>query len=253
VFAAADRCPCSFCWAWSRARQTGVFRRELHRHLLQIWPLPNPAAVHPRCLVPLKIKPICLPKISSRLVPLRPSLITISPAGREGSGIVVSAPSDSGFHSGDRVACLTPGNASYAQFVAVPSSNCVKVPDSVPSNTACAALLQGLTAIVLTRRVYPVATGETVLVHAAAGGTGSLILQACRAAGATGALLLIVIQTSSSRGRAPPPPTPSTLQPPSSSDRHVIIPRETGSGGCRRRAPLHFLRRLPRHSQANHR
>ncbi len=110
-----------------------------------------------------------------------------TPPGREGAGVVVSAPSESGFSAGDRVACLTPGNASYAQFVAVPSSNCVRVPDSVPSNTACAALLQGLTAIVLTRRVYPVAAGDTVLVHAAAGGTGSLILQACTAAGATGA------------------------------------------------------------------
>lgn len=104
----------------------------------------------------------------------------------------MSAPSDSGFSPGDRVACLTPGNASYAQFVAVPSSNCVRVPDSVPSNTACAALLQGLTAMILTRRVYAVAAGDAVLVHAAAGGTGSLILQACRAAGATGVRVSVV-------------------------------------------------------------
>ena len=60
------------------------------------------------------------------------------------------------------------------------------VPHSLPFDTSCAALLQGLTAIVLTRRVYPVAAGDVVLVHAAAGGTGCLIVQACRAAGATG-------------------------------------------------------------------
>lgn len=112
--------------------------------------------------------------------------------GREGTGVVVTAPSDSSFNVGDRVACLTPGNSSYAQFVSVPTSNCVRVPDAVPLDTACAALLQGLTAIVLTRRVYPVAAGDTVLVHAAAGGTGSLILQACGAAGATGALSSLV-------------------------------------------------------------
>lgn len=75
--------------------------------------------------------------------------------------------------------------------MSVPTSNCIRVPDAVPLDAACAALLQGLTAIVLTRRVYPVAAGDTVLVHAAAGGTGSLILQACGAAGAT------VIATSS--------------------------------------------------------
>ena len=84
------------------------------------------------------------------------------------------------------MACLTPG--SYAQFVAVPCASCVKVPDSVPLKSACAALLQGLTAVVLTRHVYSVKAGDMVLVHAAAGGTGSLVLQSCKAAGATGAL-----------------------------------------------------------------
>ena len=98
----------------------------------------------------------------------------------------MSAPSDSSFSAGDRVACLTPSNASYAQYVALHSSHCVPVPHSLPSDTSCAALLQGLTAIVLTRRVYQVAAGDVVLVHAAAGGTGCLIVQACRAAGATG-------------------------------------------------------------------
>jgi hypothetical protein len=168
------------CRAWACARQIRVLWRQLHRHVLQIWSLSYPAALHPRYMHARQAAST--------------SAADAPPPGREGAGVVVSAPSDSGFSTGDRVACLTPGNASYAQFVAVPCSSCVKVPDAVPLNLACAALLQGLTAVVLTRRVYPVAAGDTVLVHAAAGGTGSLVLQACTAAGATGAFLCLLIR-----------------------------------------------------------
>jgi NADPH:quinone reductase-like Zn-dependent oxidoreductase len=170
--------------------------------------------------------------VNSLLFVLQPASARLSksPLGREGAGVVISAPSDSSFSAGDRVACLTPSNASYAQYVALPSSSCVRVPSSVPADASCAALLQGLTAVVLTRHVYPVAAGDVVLVHAAAGGTGALIVQACRAAGATGEhhSTLLLFNTQS--------------RLPAFSDRHIFFPREAGCCSRCRRPPFHFLR-----------
>lgn len=104
--------------------------------------------------------------------------------GSEGSGVVRTVGSEvSGFAPGDRVAWASaPG--SYAEQVVVPAAVAVRVPDGVPADQAASALLQGMTAHYLVRSTYPVAAGESVLVHAGAGGVGLLLTQMASALGA---------------------------------------------------------------------
>ncbi|MBX9391168.1 quinone oxidoreductase family protein [Streptomonospora nanhaiensis] len=81
---------------------------------------------------------------------------------------------------GARVAwAMVPG--AYAERAVVPADRLVPVPDGVGAEQAAAVLLQGLTAHYLTHSTYPVQPGDTVLVHAAAGGTGLLLVQLAKA------------------------------------------------------------------------
>ncbi|HEX3174697.1 MAG TPA: zinc-binding dehydrogenase [Solirubrobacterales bacterium] len=84
---------------------------------------------------------------------------------------------------GRRVAAIL-ANGGYAEKVAVPEAFLVPVPDEVDDDRAAALLLQGLTAMALVRRCARVEPGETLLVEAAAGGTGSLAVQLGKRAGA---------------------------------------------------------------------
>jgi NADPH:quinone reductase len=84
---------------------------------------------------------------------------------------------------GRRVAALL-GSGAYAQRVAVPEALLVPVPDEVSDDQAAALLLQGLTAMALVQRCARVEPGETLVVEAAAGGTGSLAVQLGKRAGA---------------------------------------------------------------------
>ncbi|MDE3721470.1 quinone oxidoreductase [Nocardiopsis sp. N85] len=77
---------------------------------------------------------------------------------------------------------MAPG--AYADRAVVKASLVVPVPDAVTSEQAAALLLQGMTAHYLTHSVHPVAEGETVLVHAAAGGTGLLLVRLAKELGA---------------------------------------------------------------------
>jgi NADPH:quinone reductase len=87
-----------------------------------------------------------------------------------------------GVEAGDRVAwAMLPG--AYATRAVVPAARAVPVPAAVDDETAAAVLLQGMTAHYLTHATYPVQPGDTVLVHAAAGGTGSLVVQMARKRG----------------------------------------------------------------------
>ncbi|KAK2053451.1 NAD(P)-binding protein [Colletotrichum caudatum] len=104
--------------------------------------------------------------------------------GREGAGAVVAAhPSVEGFAPGDRVVFMGPVG-SYAALSAVPAASLVRVPDAVATEQAAAAMLQGLTAWTFVREAGEVRPGEWVLVHAAAGGVGLLLVQMLRAVGA---------------------------------------------------------------------
>jgi len=103
--------------------------------------------------------------------------------GYEAAGDVVSAPADCGLAPGDRVAFADSPYAN-ADLVAVPAGRLIPLPDDISYETAAALLLQGLTAQYLIRDSHPLRAGETVLVHAAAGGVGQLLVQLAVAAGA---------------------------------------------------------------------
>jgi NADPH2:quinone reductase len=84
---------------------------------------------------------------------------------------------------GRRVAALL-GSGGYAQRVAVPEALLIPIPDEVDDDRAAAMLLQGLTAIALVERCARVEAGETIVIEAAAGGTGTLAVQLAKRAGA---------------------------------------------------------------------
>jgi NADPH2:quinone reductase len=104
--------------------------------------------------------------------------------GQEAAGLVVEVgPDVHTFRPGDRVAYV--GRlGSYAEFASVPAVQLVKVPDELDFDQAAAAMLQGMTAHYLSRGSYPVKQGDTVLIHAAAGGVGLLLVQLASSAGA---------------------------------------------------------------------
>lgn len=103
--------------------------------------------------------------------------------GEEGSGVVETVGSDvTDIAVGDRVAwAAAPG--SYAEFVAVDAAAAIPVPDEVGAHEAASALLQGMTAHYLLNSVYRPEPGETVLVHAGAGGVGAMLTQLAVARG----------------------------------------------------------------------
>lgn len=100
--------------------------------------------------------------------------------GLEGSGIVESintgGTTTTTLAVGDRVA-WTRITSSYADHIVAPVGKLIKLPDDIPLDLAAAAFLQGLTALTLTTRAVNIKKGDYVLVHAAAGGTGRLIVQ----------------------------------------------------------------------------
>jgi NADPH2:quinone reductase len=84
---------------------------------------------------------------------------------------------------GSRVVALV-GNGGYAEKVLVPESSLIPIPDEVDDEQAAGALLQGLTAMALVKRSARIEAGETILIEAAAGGTGTLAVQIAKASGA---------------------------------------------------------------------
>jgi NADPH2:quinone reductase len=84
---------------------------------------------------------------------------------------------------GRRVVALL-GSGGYAQKVAVPEAMLIPIPDEVDDDTAAAALLQGLTAMAMVSRCARIEPGETIVIEAAAGGTGTLAVQLAKRAGA---------------------------------------------------------------------
>ena len=104
--------------------------------------------------------------------------------GDEGAGVVVAVGDDvTGLAEGDRIAWAdSPG--SYAELVRVKADRALRVPHGVDLDIAAALPLQGLTAHYLVTSTYPVQQGDTILVHAGAGGVGLLLTQLATARGA---------------------------------------------------------------------
>jgi NADPH2:quinone reductase len=105
--------------------------------------------------------------------------------GLEAAGIVEALGDGvTRFKAGDRIA-YNGTLGAYALAAVVPADRAVRVPDEVSPETAAAVLLKGMTAEFLVRRCHKVEPGQTVLVHAAAGGVGSILVQWAKALGAT--------------------------------------------------------------------
>jgi NADPH2:quinone reductase len=98
--------------------------------------------------------------------------------GREAAGVVAAVgPGVREIKPGDRVAYASNTPGAYADQRVLPASQLVPVPEGVSDRLAAAALLKGMTAQVLLRRTYKVRKGTVVVVHAAAGGVGSILVQ----------------------------------------------------------------------------
>ena len=115
---------------------------------------------------------------------LYPQPLPFTP-GVEGAGVVEAAgPDVTGVKIGDRVAYAGP-IGGYAEVRLIDADRLVKLPVAISSEQAAAAMLQGMTVHMLLRRVYPVKAGDTILIHAAAGGVGLIACQWAKALGAT--------------------------------------------------------------------
>jgi NADPH2:quinone reductase len=105
--------------------------------------------------------------------------------GVEGAGVVEAVgPDVTDVKVGDRVAYGGP-IGGYAEVRLIDADRVVKLPDAISSEQAAAMMLQGMTAHMLLRQVYAVKPGDTILIHAAAGGVGLIVCQWAKALGAT--------------------------------------------------------------------
>ncbi len=106
--------------------------------------------------------------------------------GLEGSGVVEAVGEQvNGVVVGDRVAYAGVPPGAYAQVRCIPAHRLVKMPDDISFETAAAMMLKGMTARYLIRGCYPVSSGDTILIHAASGGVGSIVSQWAHDIGAT--------------------------------------------------------------------
>jgi NADPH2:quinone reductase len=113
--------------------------------------------------------------------PALPATIGMEAAGvveAVGEGVTNVAP-------GDRVAYATAPIGAYAEARAIKADRLVKMPDAIAAEQAAAMMLQGMTACFLLTRTYKVQAGQTILVHAAAGGVGLIMTQWAKALGCT--------------------------------------------------------------------
>jgi len=106
--------------------------------------------------------------------------------GLEGAGIVRAVGANvTDLHPGDRVAYAGGALGAYATERVIAADRVVKLPDAIDFKTGAAMMLQGMTAQYLLRRTFNVRAGQTILVHAAAGGVGLILCQWAKHLGAT--------------------------------------------------------------------
>jgi NADPH2:quinone reductase len=106
--------------------------------------------------------------------------------GSEGAGVVEEVgPGVNDLKPGDRVAYGSSPLGAYAEERLIPADRLIKLPDSIDDKTAAAMMLKGLTTQYLIRQTYRVKAGETILLHAAAGGVGSILSQWAKHLGVT--------------------------------------------------------------------
>ena len=106
--------------------------------------------------------------------------------GSEAAGVVEEiGPGVAGLRPGDRVAYAGGPIGAYAEMRVLPADRLVPVPAGITDQEAAAMMLKGMTAWYLVRRTHPVQRGETILIHAAAGGVGLIVCQWAKHLGAT--------------------------------------------------------------------
>jgi NADPH2:quinone reductase len=106
--------------------------------------------------------------------------------GSEGAGVIEEvAPGVTGLKLGDRVAYSGGPIGAYAEDRVMPADRLVPIPDGITDQQAAAMMLKGMTAWYLVRRTHQVKHGETILIHAAAGGVGLIVCQWAKHLGAT--------------------------------------------------------------------
>lgn len=106
--------------------------------------------------------------------------------GSEGAGVVEAVGAGvSTLKPGDRVAYGYAPVGAYAEVRLIPADRLLRLPDAIDDRTAAALMLKGLTVQYLIRQTYRVKAGDTILLHAAAGGVGLLLSQWARHLGAT--------------------------------------------------------------------
>lgn len=106
--------------------------------------------------------------------------------GVEAAGVIEAVgPEVGGFAEGDRVTYTGSPLGAYSTERVMPAASLIKLPEGIAFETAAAMTMRGLTAAYLLNRIYPVKRGDTVLLHAAAGGVGLIFLQWARLLGVT--------------------------------------------------------------------
>jgi NADPH:quinone reductase len=106
--------------------------------------------------------------------------------GVEASGIVEAVgPGVTGFAPGDRVAYTGSPLGAYSTERVMPVASLVKLPESIGFETAAAMMMRGFTSAYLMRRIWPLKAGDTILLHAAAGGVGLIVCQWAKLLGLT--------------------------------------------------------------------
>jgi NADPH2:quinone reductase len=160
---------------------------RIHEHggpeVMRFEDIDTPAPSGNQVLVRIEASGVNFIDIQFRTGGYRPASLPFT-LGMEGAGTVEAVGDDvTSLAAGDRVAyAMIPG--SYAEYALVAEDRLVKIPDGLDVQSAAAAMLQGMTAHYLVHSTYPLKAGETVLLHAAAGGAGALIAQMARNIGA---------------------------------------------------------------------
>ena len=144
---------------------------------------PSPTPGPGQALIDVQSIGVNFADVMARSGAIPPSGLPMTP-GIEGAGIVSAI--------GDGVTEVNVGDivaywgvmGSYAEQVAIPANVLVKIPQGLDASTGAAALVQGMTAHYLAYSTYPLKPGDFALVHAGAGGTGLLLIQMAKRAGA---------------------------------------------------------------------
>jgi NADPH2:quinone reductase len=106
--------------------------------------------------------------------------------GPESAGVIETVgPGVTDFKPGDRVAVVSRPDCAYAEARNAPAARVIKLPDGIDERTAASMMIRGMTARYLLRGTYQVKPGDTILIHAAAGGVGLIVCQWAKHLGAT--------------------------------------------------------------------